>query len=213
MSSYKAVINSFDAYMNLAKDKPKEQIAYFSMEYGIYDSLKIFSGGLGILAGDYLKQASDSNINMIGIGLLYRYGYFKQKITVSGEQMDVYNPQKFSHLAAQPVRMPNGEWAMISIALPGRNMKAKIWLAQVGRIPLYLLDTDIEENSEEDRRVSHQLYGGDWENRLKQELLLGVGGIRLIETLGLKPDIYHANEGHAAFNSLERLNNLIQKRN
>jgi len=213
MAHYEKVMNKFEAYMAKAKEKPKQQIAYFSMEYGIDDSLKIFSGGLGILAGDYLKQASDSNVNMIGIGLLYRYGYFKQKLSVSGNQIDIYNPQKFSRLSVVPVRLSDGKWATVSIALPGRNMKAKVWLAQVGRIPLYLLDTDIEENSEEDKKVSHQLYGGDWENRLKQELLLGVGGIRLIETLGLKPDIYHANEGHAAFNSLERLKNLIQNDN
>lgn len=213
MAAYDALIAEFEAYMAVAEDKSKEQIAYFSMEYGIDDSLKIFSGGLGILAGDYLKQASDSNVNMVGIGLLYRYGYFKQKLSVSGEQIDIYNPQKFSQLSVKPVRLADGEWAFVNIALPGRNMKAKVWVAQVGRIPLYLLDTDIDENTEEDRKVSHQLYGGDWENRLKQELLLGVGGIRLIETLGLKPNIYHANEGHAAFNSLERLNNLIQHKN
>ncbi len=213
MADYQKVITKFDAYMAKTAEKPEKQIAYFSMEYGIDDSLKIFSGGLGILAGDYLKQASDSNINMVGIGLLYRYGYFKQKLSLTGDQLDVYNPQKFSQLSVQPVRLPNGEWAVVSIALPGRNMMAKVWLAQVGRIPLYLLDTDIEENSDEDRKVTHQLYGGDWENRLKQELLLGVGGIRLIEALGLKPDIYHANEGHAAFNSLERLKNLIQNEN
>ncbi|MCD6090619.1 MAG: alpha-glucan family phosphorylase [Bacteroidales bacterium] len=210
MVDYENVLTKFETYMAKAKNKPKQQIAYFSMEYGIDDSLKIYSGGLGILAGDYLKQASDSNINMIGIGLLYRYGYFKQKLSLEGDQLDIYNPQKFSQLSVEPVRFPNGEWAVISIALPGRKMMAKIWVAQVGRIPLYLLDTDVEENSEEDRKVTHQLYGGDWENRLKQELLLGVGGIRLIEALGLKPDIYHANEGHAAFNSLERLKNLIQ---
>ncbi len=213
MADYQRVMTKFDAYMAKTAEKPEKQIAYFSMEYGIDDSLKIFSGGLGILAGDYLKQASDSNINMVGIGLLYRYGYFKQKLSIAGDQLDVYNPQKFSQLSVQPVRWPNGEWAMVTIVLPGRNMMAKVWLAQVGRIPLYLLDTDIEENSDEDRKVTHQLYGGDWENRLKQELLLGVGGIRLIEALGLKPDIYHANEGHAAFNSLERLKNLIQNEN
>ena len=213
MEDYKKVINKFEAYMAKADEKPAEQIAYFSMEYGIDDSLKIYSGGLGILAGDYLKQASDSNINMVAVGLMYRYGYFKQKLSLAGDQLDIYNPQKFSQLSLQPVRLPNGEWATVCLALPGRNMMAKVWLAQVGRIPLYLLDTDIEGNTDEDRKVTHQLYGGDWENRLKQELLLGVGGIRLIEALGLKPAIYHANEGHAAFNSLERLKNLIQKEN
>lgn len=210
MDLYETVMNKFDAYMAKSKHDSENQIAYFSMEYGIDDSLKIFSGGLGILAGDYLKQASDSNINMIGIGLLYRFGYFIQKLSVSGDQLDIYSPQKFSQLPVQPVRRANGDWVTINIALPGRNMMAKVWLAQVGRIPLYLLDTDIEENTEEDRKVSHQLYGGDWENRLKQELLLGVGGIRVLEALNYKPDVFHANEGHAAFNSLERLKNLIQ---
>lgn len=213
MELYEKVITKFDNYMAKANEKSDKQIAYFSMEYGIDDSLKIFSGGLGILAGDYLKQASDSNTNMFGIGLLYRYGYFKQKLSVYGDQIDTYVPQKFSQLSVLPVRSENGEWVTVTIALPGRNMQAKVWLAQVGRIPLYLLDTDIEENTDEDRRVTHQLYGGDWENRLKQELLLGVGGIRMIEKLGLNPSIYHANEGHAAFNSLERLNNLISNEN
>jgi phosphorylase/glycogen(starch) synthase len=213
MELYEKVASKFDAYMEKAKFKPENQIAYFSMEYGIDDNLKIYSGGLGILAGDYLKQASDSNINMVGIGLLYRYGYFKQKLSINGDQIDVYNAQKFSHLPILPVRLKDGEWATIKIALPGRNMHAKIWVAQVGRIPLYLLDTDIEENSEEDRKVSHQLYGGDWENRLKQELLLGVGGIRLLDVLEIQPTIFHANEGHAAFNSLERLHKLISEDN
>ena len=213
MNLYEKVMDKFEAYMTKAKQKSDQQIAYFSMEYGIDDSLKIFSGGLGILAGDYLKQASDSNTNLIGVGILYRYGYFIQKLSVTGDQLDIYSPQKFSHLPVQPVRRADGEWVTINIALPGRNMMAKVWLVQVGRIPLYLLDTDIEENTEEDRKVSHQLYGGDWENRLKQELLLGVGGIRLLEALNYNPDIFHANEGHAAFNSLERLKNLIQNEN
>jgi len=211
MAHYQRVMTKFNSYLKAGENKPKEQIAYFSMEFGIDDTLKIFSGGLGILAGDYLKQASDSNVNMVGIGLLYRYGYFKQQISGMGDQIDKYTPQKFSHLPIIPVRDKAGNWLKISIALPGRNMDAKIWQVNVGRIPLYLLDTDIEENQAQDRGVTHKLYGGDWENRLKQELLLGVGGIRLLNALNIAPTIFHANEGHAAFNSIERLNNLVNK--
>lgn len=209
LKQYKTVMDKFNTYMDVKHADNKEQIAYFSMEFGIDDTLKIFSGGLGILAGDYLKQASDSNSNMVGIGLLYRYGYFQQKISGFGDQIDNYLPQKFSQLPIKPVRDENGDWKKVVIALPGRNMMAKIWRVDVGRVPLYLMDTDIEENQLQDREVTHKLYGGNWENRLKQELLLGVGGIRLLNILGIKPAIYHANEGHAAFNSIERLNNLV----
>ncbi len=209
MSRYQKVMKKFKDYLSEPKKNAKDLIAYFSMEFGIDDTLKIFSGGLGILAGDYLKQASDSNSNMIGIGLLYRYGYFKQQISGIGDQIDNYSPQKFSHIPIKPVRDKNGNWRKISIALPGRNMDAKIWRVDVGRVPLYLLDTDLEENQAQDREVTHKLYGGDLENRLKQELLLGVGGIRLLNELKIQPTIFHANEGHAAFNSIERLNNLV----
>ncbi|MCK5774618.1 MAG: alpha-glucan family phosphorylase [Bacteroidales bacterium] len=211
MIRYNHVMANFKEYMDQPRKDNKNMIAYFSMEFGIDDTLKIFSGGLGILAGDYLKQASDSNVNMVGIGLLYRYGYFKQVISGMGDQIDNYIPQKFSHIPIKPVRDKDGNWKKISIALPGRNMTAKIWRVEVGRIPLYLLDTDIDENQQQDREVTHKLYGGDWENRLKQELLLGVGGIRLLNELDIQPTIFHANEGHAAFNNIERLNNLVNK--
>jgi glycogen phosphorylase/synthase len=200
----------FEEYMKATEHKVKRQIAYFSMEFGIHDSVKIFSGGLGLLAGDYLKEASDRNENMIGIGLLYRYGYFRQIITASGEQIADYQPQKFSHIAIKPVRNEDGSWVMVSVALPGRSLMAKVWQADVGRIPLYLLDADIDENSEQDRSITHQLYGGDWENRFKQELLLGVGGIRLLDVLNIHPNVYHCNEGHAAFIGIERLRKLVQ---
>lgn len=209
MTAYNKVMHEFDKYMKTKHNDDKDAIAYFSMEFGLDDTLKIYSGGLGILAGDYLKQASDSNVNMIGIGLLYRYGYFKQQISGFGDQIDKYIPQKFSHLPLIPVRDEEGNWRKVVIALPGRNMFAKIWKVNVGRIPLYLMDTDLDENQPQDREVTHKLYGGNWENRLKQELLLGVGGIRLINQMGFKPSVFHANEGHAAFNSVERLNNLI----
>ncbi len=205
------VTASFDAYMSLAEKKPKEMVAYFSMEYGLHDTLKIFSGGLGMLAGDYLKEASDSNYNIVGIGLLYRYGYFTQSLSVYGDQVATYTPQKFTHLPLVPVRDGEGNWQKITFALPGRTMYAKIWRCDVGRVPLYLLDTDIDENAEADRGITHQLYGGDLENRLRQEILLGIGGIRLLELLDIKPDLYHSNEGHSAFIGLERLRRLMDR--
>ena len=206
------VYDQFKQYM--AQPCPsKDMIAYFSMEYGLMKSLKIYSGGLGILAGDYLKQASDSNANMVGIGLLYRYGYFTQGITVSGEQQAEYISQKFSQLPLQPVYNDKGEWVKVSIAFPGRSVYAKAWRVNVGRVGLYLLDTDIEENSPEDRGITSRLYGGDNEMRIKQEMFLGVGGIRLLEAIGMKPTIYHCNEGHAAFSGLERLRVYINKHN
>jgi phosphorylase/glycogen(starch) synthase len=204
------VTGAFDAYMAQASEKPKDQIAYFSMEYGLHDTVKIFSGGLGMLAGDYLKEASDSNYNIIGIGLLYRYGYFTQSLSIFGDQIAIYTPQKFTHLPLIPIRDENGNWLKISFALPGRTMYAKVWRCDVGRVPLFLMDTDIDENEEADRSITHQLYGGDLENRLRQELLLGIGGIRMLDLMGYKPDVYHSNEGHSAFIGLERLRKLIQ---
>ena len=206
------VYDQFKQYMSQPTQQ-KDLIAYFSMEYGLMKSLKIYSGGLGILAGDYMKQASDSNANMVGIGLLYRYGYFAQEITVSGEQRADYIPQKFSQLPLQPVFNDNGEWVKVSIAFPGRSVYAKAWRVSVGRVGLFLLDTDIEENSSEDRGITSRLYGGDSEMRIKQEMFLGVGGIRLLEAMGMKPTIYHCNEGHAAFSGLERLRVYINKHN
>jgi len=203
-----SVTQKFDAYMSV--EKPKDMIAYFSMEYGLHDSLKIYSGGLGVLAGDYLKEASDSNENIVGIGLMYRYGYFTQALSIFGDQLVNYEPQKFSFLPLAPVRNAQGKWITISVALPGRTVFAKVWRVDVGRIPLYLLDTDIDENSENDRTITHNLYGGDWENRLKQELLLGVGGIRMLDAMGITPTIYHCNEGHAAFTTIERIRKYVE---
>ena len=202
------VSETFDAYMNRKTDN-NYCVVYFSMEFGIHDSLKIYSGGLGMLAGDYLKQASDSNKNMVGIGLLYRNGYFMQHITKQGEQVSQYMPQKFTQLPLTSVTDKQGRWLKISIALPGRIVYAKIWLCKVGRVPLYLLDTDIDENNEQDRKITAELYGGNAEMRLKQEILLGIGGIRLLDALDIHPDIYHSNEGHSAFSSLERLRQLV----
>ena len=181
------------------------------MEYGLHTSLKIYSGGLGILAGDYLKQASDSNKNLFAVGLLYRFGYFKQLLFQYGDQIADYNAQKFTQLPIIPLRDKNGVWVVVKIALPGRTISAKAWQVNIGRIKLYLLDTDIKANNHEDQKITHQLYGGDNENRLKQEMVLGLGGVRLIKQLGLNPDIYHSNEGHSAFSGLERTKNYIDE--
>jgi glycogen phosphorylase/synthase len=210
MERYQKVVAEFESYMEAGKHKTSKPIAYFSMEYGLHTSVKIYSGGLGVLAGDYLKQASDDNIDLIGIGLMYRYGYFSQNLSTTGEQLASYRPHNFSHMSAVPVRNDQGEWIRISIAFPGRTLHAKVWKIDVGRIPLYLLDTDIPENPSVDRFITHQLYGGDWENRFKQEFLLGIGGIRLLDALGITPAVYHLNEGHAAFTGLERLRKLVQ---
>jgi phosphorylase/glycogen(starch) synthase len=207
------VYDDFQSYMNVEKPANQARIAYFSMEYGISNELKIFSGGLGVLAGDYLKEASDSNVNMIGVGLLYRYGYFKQQISPLGDQLSLYPSQSFSKLPIHPVKDEQGEFKTISIALPGRTMYARIWRVDVGRIPLYLLDTDLDLNQPQDRNVTHTLYGGDSENRLKQELLLGVGGIRMLGLLEESPELYHLNEGHAAFLTLERIHNYMYIQN
>jgi phosphorylase/glycogen(starch) synthase len=175
--------------------------------------LKIYSGGLGILAGDYLKEASDLNVNMVAVGLLYRNGYFEQVLSSNGEQMAFHDTQDFTKIPAIPIRDGSGNWTTISIVFPGRTLYARIWKVQVGRVDLYLLDTDFEDNIEQDRSITHHLYGGGEENRLKQEILLGIGGIRALRAMGLKLDVYHCNEGHAAFIGVERLFEYIHERN
>ncbi|MDP4210069.1 MAG: alpha-glucan family phosphorylase [Bacteroidota bacterium] len=207
------VHQKYKYYMSEKQSRKAPQIAYFSMEFGLHTSLKIYSGGLGILAGDYLKEASDSNANMVGIGLLYRYGYFKQVISVNGDQMALSEPQHFSKTPTIPLRDDDGNWKTVSVVLPGRTLMARIWKVQVGRVDLYLLDTDFEDNTPQDRSITHHLYGGDWENRFKQELLLGIGGIRALRELGIDADLFHCNEGHAAFIGLERLHYYINEKN
>ncbi len=206
-----AVYAQFQEYMNEPPQPTTPKIAYFSMEYGLHHTLKIYSGGLGILAGDYLKEASDKNVPMVAVGLLYRYGYFTQRLSAQGAQEAAYEPQNFYKLPISPVRGEDGSWTTVDVALPGRTLSARVWRCMVGRTPLYLLDTDYEANLEEDRQVTHYLYGGDWENRLKQEILLGVGGIRALVKMGIKQDVYHCNEGHAAFIGIERVRNLIAR--
>lgn len=205
------VHTKFRHYMATPCSRPEQRIAYFSMEFGISNELKIFSGGLGMLAGDYLKEASDGNVNLLGVGLLYRQGYFTQQISTRGEQINLYPSQSFSKLPLLPMKDTQGNWLKVSLALPGRNLYARIWKVAVGRIPLYLLDTDFDDNWTEDRGVTATLYGGDQENRLKQEMLLGIGGVRMLELINEQPTIFHLNEGHAAFLSLERVYQTMKK--
>ncbi|RUA27983.1 MAG: alpha-glucan family phosphorylase [Bacteroidetes bacterium] len=212
MAKLSYVHSKFVNYMNTPKEN-HDKIAYFSMEFGLHDTIKIFSGGLGILAGDYIKEASDNNMDLTAVGLLYRYGYFRQKITLFGDQLATFSPQKFSHLPLVPVRDENGEWVSINISLPGRVLYARAWVIHVGRVKLYLLDTDIESNNPADRKITHQLYGGDQNNRFLQELLLGVGGIRLLDAIKQNASMYHCNEGHAAMIGLERLRKFINDEN
>ena len=207
------VAELFTNYLEARKNMGGPEIAYFSMEYGLHDSLKIFSGGLGILAGDYLKEASDSKVNLVAVGLLYRYGYFKQTLNLHGEQMANYDAQQFSKIPVEPALDGDGNWVSVAVDYPGRKLIARVWQTNVGSVKLYLLDADHLENNEADRFVTHHLYGGDNENRLKQEMLLGLGGIKALNKLGYNSDIYHCNEGHAAFIGIERISNLIQNEN
>ncbi|MBO4447620.1 MAG: alpha-glucan family phosphorylase [Bacteroidales bacterium] len=214
LSKLRKVMERFTAYMRLKEERKGPKVAYFCMEYGLDSSLKIYSGGLGILAGDYLKESSDMNVDMVAVGLFYRYGYFTQKITPQGNQVSQYDAQDFLKTPAEPVLDANGNWLTIDLSFPWRILHARVWKVAVGRTDLYLLDTDFEANSPEDRQITHHLYGGDWENRLKQEILLGIGGIRTLRALGIGPvDVYHCNEGHAAFTGLERLREYIQDGN
>ncbi|WP_065220478.1 MULTISPECIES: alpha-glucan family phosphorylase [Butyricimonas] len=206
-----SVYAKFSEYMEEKKQMSEPSIAYFSMEYGLHSSLKIYSGGLGVLAGDYLKEASDKKTKITGVGLLYRYGYFTQKFSSAGNQEAEYEAQDFTKIPVTPARDANGNWLTISLTFPGREVYARIWKVNVGRVELYLLDTDYEDNQEADRSITHFLYGGDWENRLKQEILLGIGGIRALRRLGIDADVYHCNEGHAAFIGLERLREYVSE--
>ena len=210
MAEIKAVYSIFKDYVDVKPDQTKPSVAYFSMEYGLTNVLKIYSGGLGVLAGDYLKEASDSNIDLTAVGFLYRYGYFTQSLSMDGQQIANYEPQNFNALPLTQVMQTNGEPMVLEVPYPGRTVYAHIWKVSVGRVPLYLMNTDIPQNSEWDRSITHQLYGGDWENRMKQEYLLGIGGILMLNKLGIKKQIYHCNEGHAALINAQRLVDFIQ---
>ncbi len=211
MAQLDKTYDEFRAYMDAKKDSSKPSIAYFSMEYGLTHILKIYSGGLGILAGDYLKEASDCNVDMTAIGFLYRYGYFTQTLSPEGQQIANYEAQNFNNLPLTQVKNEDGTPMVIEVPYPGRFVNAYLWKVAVGRINLYLLDTDNELNSEWDRQITHQLYGGDWENRIKQEIMLGIGGMLALKKLGIRKDVYHCNEGHAALMGLQRLVDLVQE--
>ena len=209
MKRIKSVYELFRKYMDVKPDSKRPSVAYFSMEYGIHSALKIYSGGLGMLAGDYLKEASDSNVDMCAIGFLYRFGYFTQSLSIDGQQIANYEAQNFGSLPIERVFDKDGNPLVVDVPYNNYQVHAYIWQVNVGRIKLYLLDTDNEMNSDYDRPITHSLYGGDWENRLKQEILLGIGGVLTLKKLGIKKEIYHCNEGHAALCNLQRLCDYI----
>lgn len=211
MARIDKVYDEFKAYMSVPMRDDIPSISYFSMEYGLCNALKIYSGGLGILAGDYIKEASDRCVNMTAVGFLYRYGYFTQTLSMDGQQIANYEPQNFNQLPLEPVLDENGRQMVLEVPYPGRVIYVNVWRVNVGRMNLYLMDTDLDLNSEFDRPITHKLYGGDWENRIKQEYLLGIGGVLLLKRLGIKNEIYHCNEGHAALLNLQRLVDYVQE--
>lgn len=210
MAQINHVHADFRQYMAKPMRKDVPSISYFSMEYGLCNCLKIYSGGLGVLAGDYIKEASDSCIDMTAVGFLYRHGYFTQTLSVDGQQIANYEPQNFNQLPIEQVLEEDGRPMILEVPYPGRVIYSYIWRVNVGRMKLYLLDTDFDMNSEYDRPITHQLYGGDWENRIKQEYLLGIGGVLMLRKLGINTTLYHCNEGHAALLNLQRLVEYVQ---
>jgi len=217
LRQYSAVLKRFDAYRANGhswfaqnhKDALKNPIAYFSAEFGLHTSIPIYSGGLGILAGDHCKEASDLGVPLVGIGFMYPQGYFRQRITPEGWQEAAYAPFNREESPIHPATTPAGNPCRFDVHMGGRHVHAIVWKVLAGRVPLYLIDTDVPENSPENRALSARLYGGDQEIRLCQEILLGIGGVRLLRALGIAPSVWHANEGHSAFLTLERLREFI----
>ena len=221
LKQYDKIVNDFDGYMNskntwFAKKYPNEKndvIAYFSAEYGLDETVPIYSGGLGILSGDHLKSASDLGVPLVAVGLLYKNGYFHQKIDKFGNQQSIYKDIDLMHLPISPVKDEKGDELKVLLKLPGKNLYLKVWQINVGRIKLYLLDSDIPENTDEMyRNITLRLYGGDQEMRIQQEIVLGMGGVNLLRTLGLDPNIYHMNEGHSSFLLIEVIKNIIKEK-
>ncbi|HEY3025146.1 MAG TPA: alpha-glucan family phosphorylase [Pyrinomonadaceae bacterium] len=212
--------SAFDAYISdtrlwtspgrASSNTHEHPVAYFCAEYGIHSSLPLYSGGLGILAGDHLKSASDLNLPLVAVGLLYRFGYFRQELGADGWQRETYLETSPAELAVRQVKNGNDSPLLIEVAMRGRRVRAQVWRADIGRIALYLLDTNIPENEETDRLVTGHLYGGDRETRLVQEMMLGIGGVRLLRALGITPHVFHLNEGHSAFLTLELARELIE---
>lgn len=221
LARYRAVMDAFDDYMFppngttwYARNHPDlgdRLIAYFSAEFGLHESLPIYSGGLGILAGDHCKAASDLGLPFVGVGFLYPQGYFTQHIDADGRQQALYEKLDFAEVPAKPARDANGDQIIIAVDLPGRKAYAKVWTIQVGRVPIYLMDTDVEQNAPADRELSARLYGGDQQVRISQEVILGIGGVRALRALGRHPRVWHLNEGHAAFLQLERIREFVQE--
>ena len=211
MKRVKMVYDLFRKYMDVQPDSKRPSVAYFCMEYGIHSALKIYSGGLGMLAGDYVKEASDSNVDMCAVGFLYRFGYFTQSLSMDGQQIANYESQNFNSLPIERQFDKDGNPMVVDVPYNNYQVHAYVWRVNVGRVKLYLLDTDNDMNSDFDKPITHSLYGGDWENRLKQEILLGIGGMLLLKKLGIKKDIYHCNEGHAALCNLQRLCDYIDE--
>jgi glycogen phosphorylase len=216
LRSMRQVHDQFLAYMNrtdtYGKQRPgAPRIAYFSAEFGFHESVPNYSGGLGILSGDHCKSASDLDLNFSAVTLLYRHGYFKQQISKDGWQEAVSLNQNFHHLPVRETRVGD-QTLFVTVDILGRDVIAKVWELQIGRIKLFLLDTDIQQNSPEDRLITEQLYGGDFEMRIRQEIVLGIGGVRALDALGIKPDVFHMNEGHSAFLSLERIRQYVQEK-
>lgn len=216
ISNYLRVLSVFDSYLEQktpANDDwrlgENDLIAYFCAEFGFHESLPIYSGGLGILAGDHCKAASDMRLPFVGVGLLYRQGYFHQTIDGGGHQQAIYGDSDFSDLPVAPVLDARGVPLCVHVGLPGREVRVKVWEARVGHVRLFLLDADLPENAPADRGITHRLYGGDRTTRIEQEILLGVGGERALEAIGLRPTVWHINEGHAAFLVLERVRRLV----
>ena len=210
MQRVQDVYQQFRTYMDVEPDKSRPSVAYFSMEYGINQVLKIYSGGLGMLAGDYLKEASDSNVDLCAVGFLYRYGYFKQSLSMDGQQVAQYEAQNFNALPIEREVDEHGNPIVVDVPYLDYTVHAYVWRVNVGHIKLYLLDTDNDMNSPYDQSITHALYGGDWENRLKQEIMLGVGGMLTLKKLGIKKQVYHCNEGHAALCNLQRLCDYVE---
>ncbi len=218
LDNYNRVLSSFDTYMSESLERNEELnfkdgdlVAYFCAEFGFHESFPIYSGGLGILAGDHCKTASDLRLPFVAVGLLYRQGYFSQRIDGDGSQVATYSDSSFDDLPVTPALRPDGSEVHVQIEFPGRMVKAKVWQARVGHITLYLLDTNLAANTESDRHITHQLYGGDKHTRIQQEIVLGIGGMRALTELGIKPSVFHINEGHAAFLVLERVRQLVKQ--
>src|SRR5579872_3876412 len=206
LERYRLALDTFDAYLSEKRRTPSDgPIAYFCAEYGFHESFPIYSGGLGVLAGDYCKAASDENAHFIAVGLLYGQGYFTQTVDNDGVQHAEYRERDPRDLPVEPLRDASGAWLRVTVPIAGRNVVARIWCARAGRVQVYLLDTNCAENAPSDRDITHRLYGGDESTRVRQEMILGIGGVRALRALGIKPAVWHLNEGHAAFLILELL--------